>query len=185
MLMQVQRERFHDWLLAHISHGRDRFLGLFLDPEGGRDAEVDGVGEKTNPYRSIHRREDGRPVVEIHHVRPCRRIGPDGQERNDIVIEIVQRRKAFFDAGLQRRVDFGEVKYEDARQDFYFSGGCTLVVAPETGDVRYCIRKAITQDGRLDQERQFRQGQFADPAGGAYLSGDDRGNPFAFLHGGF
>ena len=181
MEMQAQKQRFHQWLMDHVSQGRDRFLGIFLE-EG---TAGDGGGEKPNPYRSIRRGEGGRPVFEIHHVRPCRRIGPDGQERNDVVVEIVQRRKAFFDEELQRKVDFGEVKYADAQQDFYFRGGCTLVVDPGSGDVRYCVRKAITQDKRLDQERRFRQGQFADPAGGAYLSGDDRGNPFAFLHGGY
>jgi hypothetical protein len=180
MQMQVHKGLFHDWLLEHVTHGRDRFLGLYLDADFCRDD-----AGKPNPYRSIRRTEEGRPIFEIHHIRPCRRIGPDGQERNDVVIEIVQRRKAFFDAELQRRVDLGEVPYADVRPDFYFRGGCTLVVAPVTGDVRFCIRKSITDDQRLDRERRFRQGQFADPAGGAYLTGDDRGNPFAFLHGGF
>ena len=166
---------FHAWLADNVTEGRDHFLGLALDP-------------KSAPG-SIRRDSKGLPVFEVHSLRPCRRIGPDGQERTDLVVEIVQRRKGFFDEARQKAMDSGQVSYDDpvlGRQDFYHRGGCTLIIDPGSGDVRYCIRKAIwtTEDERLVAERKFRLGQFGDKVGGAYLSGSGSGNPFAFLHGG-
>jgi len=169
--MHEYGERFHDWLRKNVTDGRDRFLGLAL-------------GKETAPA-SIRRDQDGNPVFEVHSLRPCRRIGPDGQEQSDIVVEIVQRRKAFFDQARQKELEDRKVTWKDAKQDFYFRGGCTLIIDPLTGDIRYCIRKSILQEERLNAERLFRQGQFGDRVGGLYLADDsERGNPFAFLHGG-
>lgn len=178
--MRDHQARFHGWLSAHLRQGRDHFLGLYFGPDPDAGPDMD-----RGPHLSIPRDGQGRPVFEVHNVRPCRRIGPDGQQREEYVIEVVQRRLGFFDEQTQLKVDAGDVKPGDARPDFSFRGGCTLVVDPESGDVRYCVRKAITGPDRLARERQFRLGQFADPAGGAYLAADDgRDNPFAFLHGG-
>jgi hypothetical protein len=163
----------HDWLQDNVVPGREWALGLCLGP----DAAPGG----------IRRDKQGRPVFEVHACRPCRRIGPDGQQKTDVVVEIVQRRKAYFNQNQQQDIDAGNVTWDKAPlQDFYFRGGCTLLIDPHTGAIRYCIRKAIKTKGdeRLAQERLFRQGQFGDKVGGAYLSGDhDNVNPFAFLHG--
>jgi hypothetical protein len=154
-----------------LKDGEDRLLGLAL----GNDAP-----------RSIRRRSDDTPVFEVHSLRPCRRIGPDGQQRTDAVVELVQKRKGFFDPDDQKAVDEGKIAFAEAKQDFYFRGGCTLVIDPKTGVIRYCIRKSIWSESRLNQERRFRQGDFGDAAGGAYLgpSSPDDENPFRFLHGG-
>jgi hypothetical protein len=161
---------FHEWLQNNLTRGGEWSPGLSL----GADARG-----------SIRRGKDGRPAFEVHSFRPCRRIGPDGQQQTDVVVELVQRRKAFFDENRQDEMDSGKVAFKDARRDFYFRGGCTLVIDPRTGEIRYCVRKSIkTQsDERLARERRFRQGQFGDKVGGAYLAGDrDDANPFAFLH---
>jgi hypothetical protein len=163
---------FHDWLPHNVAPGREWSLGLCL-------------GCDTAPH-GIRRGAGGLPRFEVAAFRPCRRIGPDGQQKTDVKVEIVQRRKAFFNQGLQQDVDSGKVACDQAPQDFYFRGGCLLLIDPRTAEIRYCVRKSIktSEDGRLAQERLFRQGQFGDKVGGAYLSGDhDDGNPFAFLHG--
>jgi hypothetical protein len=162
----------HDWLPDNVAPGREWALGLCLGPK-----QAPG---------SIRRDARGRPVFEVHACRPCRRIGPDGQQKTDVVMEIVQRRKAFFNPNDQQAIDTGKMAWDKAAQDFYHRGGCTLLIDPPTGEIRYCVRKPITTDGdeRLARERLFRQGQFGDKAGGAYLSGNqDEVNPFAFLHG--
>lgn len=165
--MRAYNARFNDWLRQNVPAGRDQFLGLALGPDapGG-----------------IRRNKNGHPVYEVHSFRPCRRIGPDGQERTDMVVEVVQRRKAFFDPAVQAEVDAGRLP--DARPDFYLRGGCTLVIDPVAADVRYCVQKPIRTagDGRLARERRFRQGQFGDKVGGAYLAPAAGGSPFAFLH---
>jgi hypothetical protein len=169
--IRQRNEALHTWLQTNLEPGRGRFLGLAMGPDAPK---------------SIHRDQGGQPVFEVHSFRPCRRIGPDGQELTDLIVEIVQRRRAFFDKTVQQKVDAGQTRYDAVRPDFYFRGGCTLIIDPETGDIRYCIRKSIRSVDRLERERQFRQGQFGDKVGGAYLTDDrdDRGNPFAFLHGG-
>jgi pimeloyl-ACP methyl ester carboxylesterase len=108
--------------------------------------------------KSIGRDARGVPKFEVHSVRPCRRVSPDGQVRRTVVIEIVQRRKAFFDESIQAQVDAGAIAFKSAREDFYFRGGCTLIVDGETGQVRYLIRKSITNQDRLRAEREFRGG---------------------------
>jgi hypothetical protein len=170
--MDAHSKSIHKELADRIKEGEDRFLGLAL-------------GKKAP--KSI-RRSNGRPVFEIPKLRPCRRIGPDGQQRTEAVLEIVQRRKAFFDEGIQSDLESGKIPYDEAKPDFYFRGGCTLLVDPKTGAIRYCIRKSIHHpnqvEHRLIQERRFRAGDFGDGAGGAYLSpaGTKQCNPFAFLH---
>jgi hypothetical protein len=160
----------HAWLPGRLKDGEDWMLGLALGPKAPKSI----------------RREQGKPVFEVHSVRPCRRIGPDGQQRMDAVIEIVQRRKGFFDRDLQKQVDTGATGYEDAAPDFYYRGGCTLLVDPKTGVIRYCVRKRIDNDARLEQERRYRSGDFGDTTGG-YFGPDnpDGGNPFDFLHGSY
>jgi hypothetical protein len=75
--------------------------------------------------------------------------------------------------------------YAAAAPDFYFRGGCTLIIDPRSGEIRYCVRKSIRNAGRLERERRFRQGDAGDKVGGIYLAGErDERNPFAFLHAG-
>jgi len=147
-------------------------------------------------HQSIPRNEHGRPKFEIHSLRPCSRTGPDGQQLIDLVAVIVQRRAGYFDPDAQQKVDTAKKPWaftakeakEDhrplaPRPDFWFRGGCTLIIDPETGDIRYCVRKSTwtDSDSRLDKQREFEQwGALPGPAA-TYL--DTRGqNPFALLH---
>ena len=168
---------FHDWLSnpAHLKPESAYELGLCLDP-----ATAPG---------SIHRK-NGKPLFQVHMFRTCRRIGPDGQELTDVVVELIQRRMAFFDDSQQQAIDavtgdkWKEEDFKDIHPDFYFRGGCTLIIDPKTGSIRYCIRKPIwtKQDDRLAQEKSFRQKQLQ---GGGAAFNDPRQdtNPFADLHG--
>jgi hypothetical protein len=104
---------------------------------------------------SIYRDKTGkRPAFEIHSVRPARRIGPDGQTLTDLVVEITQRRRGYYDRTLQEKVDQGSVEPKDP-PDFVFRGGCTLLVNLETGRVDYCIAKSIASQRRLEAQRRF------------------------------
>ena len=126
------------------------------------------------------------PKYEVHSLRPCRRIGPDDQERVDIIVEIVQRRKAWYDAAAQAKLDdakssYDQKAYESMREDFYFRGGCTLVIDPESGAVRYAIRKRIDDADRLRKEIAYRQHDAVASLRATYFH--LRGyNPFAMLH---
>jgi hypothetical protein len=158
----------HDWL---IGDGRPlgRCLGLAL--------------EKDAP-RSIDRgRKDGLPKVEVHSVRPARRVGPDGDSRVDLVVEITQKRRGYLDPEVQARVDKGRMRPPEP--DFWFRGGCTLLVDLETREVRYSIGKGIASDSRLDRHRRYLEGD-SDGSLAATYFGDpktrDDAEPFALLH---
>lgn len=164
---------FHDWLGDHLAPEHAWRLGLVLDP-----AEKDS---------GAIRRRDGKPVFQVHMFRPCRRIGPDGQELTDVVVEVIQRRRAFFDPARQAALDapvgaaWKEAAYNAAHPDFYFRGGCTLVIDPLDGAVRYCVRKSVMHPDRLARERDYRQGRVGAETA-AYLDADGTDNPFAALH---
>lgn len=140
----------HAWLLdpAHVSDDVLATLGLFRP---GTPITMGGIAGTAGK-------------IEVHSVRPTRRVGPDGQIRSDAVIEITQTWHA------------------DAPSTVTFRGGVTLLASLETSKVRYMIRK------RLDHQERFAQSQ----ALAAADDGSLRGNyyeprafgrePFALRH---
>ena len=130
------------------------------------------------------------PVIEVHSVRPARRVGPDGQHLVDLIVEITQRRNGYLAEELQKREDAlpqassGKRKSEKVPHpaDFQFRGGCTLVITLETGQIRYAIVKDILSEDRLRREREYTGGSqtlyatyFSDASGRV-------AEPFALLH---
>ncbi|HEY8504247.1 MAG TPA: hypothetical protein VIL46_06665, partial [Gemmataceae bacterium] len=109
-----------------------RFLGVVLS-YAERGPEGEG-------YASIPANRDGRPKFEVHSVRPLRRVGPDGDVLTDLVVVLTQRRFGYRDPKVQQKVDAGEPApaAKLRRPDFYFRGGCTLLIDRETREVRYC-----------------------------------------------
>jgi hypothetical protein len=106
--------------------------------------------------------------LEVHSVRPARRVGPDGQVLTELVIEITQRRRE-----------------RDARdRPFWFRGGCTLLFDPATGRTRYIVFKRMASRSRLERERRFRSGDRTPSLRSTYFrDGHDAvREPFALLH---
>lgn len=161
----------HAWLTsAAVSDGDQRVMGLALG--GGRDRH------------SLHRKHrDAPPSVEVHSVRPARRVGPDGDSQVDIVVEITQRRRGYLDRDDQRRADEDPNFFEPA--DFTFRGGCTLLIDVEDGKIALCISKNILSDRRLERQRRYYEAS-ASPSLRATYFGDPRPGgdrePFAMLH---
>jgi hypothetical protein len=106
--------------------------------------------------------------IEVHSVRPARRIGPDGQSRTDLVVEITQT----FRPSPPRRGKF--------------RGGCTLLIDLEETNpenkVRYFVRKRVGSSERVDAQQAYSQ-SIARSHSGAYFD-DPNGDrePFALLH---
>ena len=148
----------------------------------------------------------------VFKVRPARRVGPDGQFVTELVIEIVQRRPGYFDDQKQQQADrdWREGKYgkrpvsdsskrqgheqaaprEEAQPqpemeppDFWFRGGCTLLVNVETGKIRYCIRKSVLSNDRLNRQREFLGDPPTTSLRATYFGDCESGRePFAMLH---
>jgi hypothetical protein len=159
-----------------------------------------GVKVYGTSYQSVPRNTSNPPLprFEVHSLRPCIRIGPDGEERIDLVAEIVQWRAGFFDEEVQLKVDSAKEPWAFTAKeragkkrpllptatnqpDFWFRGGSTLLIDPRSGEIRYCIKKSILSDSRLARQRAFeRQGAFSSTAA-LYFNKRNR-NPFAMLH---
>ena len=103
-------------------------------------------------------------VIEVHSVRPVRRVGPDSNVRYDLVVEITQ--------------SFRPSAVPGAR----FRGGCTLIIDLVTAEVRYMVRKKVRSPDRY--ARQFQFGVDAsDGLHANYFDDNSRiSEPFALLH---
>jgi hypothetical protein len=141
---------FWQWLMKQVSDDEMAALGL----RRIRKPEPFKIGNQEGELRAI----------EVHSVRPVRRVGPDGNIRSDLVVEITQ---TFRPSGMPGR---------------RFRGGCTLLIDLATAEVRYMVRKKIDSPNRLAEQIQFgidgsdglHGNYFADPAGVR--------EPFALMH---
>jgi pimeloyl-ACP methyl ester carboxylesterase len=179
---KVQAE-LHEWM-------RDRFL------ENPKLAEEWGLAVSEDAPPTIHRetrrkdrkKSDGKtilPKFEIHSVRRTRRIGPDQQERVDILIEVCQKRDGYIDKERQARADSGELTEAEIERgcDFEFRGGATLIVDPRAGRIRYAITKKILSQSRLTKVREFvRSGGRQLGLRGNYFKSSASDNPLMHLH---
>ena len=121
------------------------------------------------------------PNVEVHSVRTTRRAGPDGQDVRQLVIEVTQRRRGFFDLGEQALEE--TYRKVPAPPDFTFRGGATLIFDMFTRELRYAVRKRITGDRRLKTQREFLLARAAGTLGMAYSgAGEPAKEPFAMVH---
>jgi hypothetical protein len=125
---------------------------------------------------------DNRPIFEVHSARPARRNGPNGERLNDVIIEVTQRRPAYFSREVQAQAEKDPSRAPVP--DFWFRGGSTLVVDLESGDLRYSIAKDIRNERRLDAQRAYLLGDNASPQRAMYFGGlrQATGEPFALLH---
>jgi hypothetical protein len=83
-------------------------------------------------------RGDKVDVPTIESVRSSRRVGPDGQLVFDLVAEVTQRRHAA----------------KPGEPIFQFYGGSTVILDP-LGDIRYIIRKSVTDNNQLEVQRAY------------------------------
>ncbi len=175
-------KRMREWIRRNeLSRHRETLVSIF-----GMELDRD-----TAPA-TIRRDRDGVPVFEVHSVRPAVRIGPDGEVRSDLVIEITQRRSGYRDPAVQKEMDTirtgarrKSAKAKDRAPDFIFRGGCTLLVDHEKDQLRYIIKKHVGDDDRLNKQREFKYENPRPSLRSIYLGedvGDEKEESFAVLH---
>jgi hypothetical protein len=105
--------------------------------------------------------------VEVHSVRPARRVGPDGRAQSDVVVEITQSFRPASDPAHR------------------FRGGCTLLVDLQTFKPRYLIRKRLDGSTGLAKQNAYRNSLAAKPTlrSNFYQGSIGDREPFALLHG--
>jgi subtilase family protein len=148
------------------SNAREMWLWL-ADKTQISDAELDALGLT----RDIGDRQIGttkgelRPI-EVHSVRPARRVSPNGQMHADLVVEITQSFRP--EAGGR------------------FRGGCTLMIDLEKRIVRYFVRKRVDNSGRLAVQQNFvstfRLASGEDLRANYFGAAGRHDEPFAMLH---
>jgi hypothetical protein len=105
-------------------------------------------------------------TFEIHELRRCIRIGPDGQHRPQIITALTQTRP---------------LPVAGSAQPHIFRGGSTLVVDLAAPAIEYKITKRIDSETRQQRTAAFLQDAMADPLR-ALLLVPKRDEPFAALH---
>ena len=158
----------HQWLVEH-GQSLGGPMGLWIEDD--------------TPLSIERSKRTGKPKFEVHSVRPAHRLGPDGQKLTDLVIEITQKRRCYFDPDLQQMVDQGKLD-SPPPEDFWFRGGSTVLVDLESRQVRYCIGKGMKSPQRLEAQKSFAGGSSGSLR--ATYFGDPRrhsaAEPFAMLH---
>lgn len=167
------------WDNAEISHAIVRAMGLWLRDDAPKTIRRRNLSS----YEKSVRGPDAprRPAFDIHSVRVANRVGPEGQQEQQLIIEITQERRGYMTADLQAQVE-ERGRISGVRQDFVFRGGATLVVDLQTRDVRYCIVKDIVSEERLSAQRKYQFGSDSEALGSTYFGMSGRGEPFAFVH---
>jgi hypothetical protein len=112
---------------------------------------------------------------EVHSIRPSLRNDVAGVRRFQWNIELTQRVAQFIDAPEDRPAN--------TPPDYYFRGGCTLIVDAETGKVRYAIRKPLNDRRKARQSRYFLE-EGNQSLAATYFGGvaSEDNEPFAMLH---
>ena len=172
-IVQYNALVMHQWLIEPDPNDEDwaKLLGIGMVPEATK--------------KSVFFNEQGRPKIEVHSVRISRRQGPSGKILQQLIVQVTQRRRGYYDPKVQAQVDSGALvqgSKDWCEPDFIFRGGATLIVDLNDGRVRRVIRKRIDDDARLQRHRGFLLG---DPASFTFEGRHDPADhePFAFLHG--
>ncbi|WP_431862535.1 S8 family serine peptidase [Azospirillum sp.] len=103
--------------------------------------------------------------IEVHSVRPLRRVGPDGEVVAAVIVELTQTWKP-----------------DDGRDGV--PGGCTLIWDRTTRSIRYLVFKRVGHAARTNDQMTFRQ-NMAENGGtrSNYFRPDPHARePFALMH---
>lgn len=117
------------------------------------------------------------PRFQIHSVRPARRVGPDGDSLNQLIISIIQTRE------IPLNKSNGDNSNAAGKPEtFNFRGGSTLILDLDTMQLRYAIRKNIGSETRLSRLRQYRADAELDGSPRDLFSAADQRNRGAVCH---
>lgn len=146
--------------LFELTRDRRSMLHAYLKPKLSRESVVlAGI--------------DPELQFEVHSLRPSIRMDWEGRSNFQWVIELTQR--------IPQRI--GDQSDSGDEPDYYFRGGCTLLVDAETGKVRYSIKKKLNE-ARKARQRQFFLDEGSRSLAATYFGppGTEEREPFALLH---
>ena len=109
---------------------------------------------------------DAKLDFEVHALRRCMRIGPDGRHLPQVVVALTQS---------------SAVKVAETAEPLPFRGGSTLIVDLAKPAVQYKITKSINSEARRQRTEAFLRDALQDPLRALLLT-PNRREPFAMLH---
>lgn len=141
----------HDWFLTDdVTDDQIQSLGFFRGTDLSKT--VNGVKGQLSKF-------------EVHSVRPVRRVGPDGQQSMELVVEITQS------------------WIPDGPNQMKYRGGSTVIIDLDTRRIRYCVRKRVASADRIGSQRGFQLAGAGYSLRENYFDQTAPGNePFAMLH---
>jgi hypothetical protein len=123
-------------------------------------------GKKLENLEGLEARGDS-SKFEVHSFRGARRVGPNGNLNNQIIISITQKR----------------IVDKTKPEEFTFRGGCTLILNLEDLTLRYVVNtKRIDDPIRLERHRNYRTELNRQSLRATYFGTSRTNEPFAFLH---
>ena len=157
----LDASRFEAWAQARENA---RALHAWLT-EDATDAELRLLG-LVNRAKPPEMGEPGKfSRIEVHSVRPARRIASGRQLRVDLVVEVTQKWKPKDPATPLHR------------------GGSTILIDAESGKLRYLVRKRVDHRGHMAQQREFKVALGLHGLHDTYFGSKAReAEPFAIAH---
>jgi hypothetical protein len=137
-------------------------LNLWIK-ENLNEEQARSLGFSRLPTLVVGKEEGKLSPFEIHSVRPVRRVGPDGQQRLDLVVEITQSWS-----------NPNGTKYR---------GGSTVIIDLEQKRLKYVVRKRVGHAQRISNQQGFRLALADATIRSTYYDDFARGRePFAMVH---
>jgi hypothetical protein len=155
----LESDRYKTWLGVEVDAAT--LWSWLMKGKGRKLTKAFGlVVDEDNPPPTVFRSpsNENSVAVEVHSVRRALRRSPRGETVADLVVEITQRRRAYFDPEKQKEMDKpGMIHAPQEKGDFRYRAGVTVLMDPTTMQVRRVIRTAgtIADDVQLERIRRY------------------------------
>lgn len=132
----------------------------------------------------------GLPKFEVHSLRQARRVGPDGDALNQVIISITQKREVpkaewskFIEGNdaMLKNINLAD----NAEETITFRGGSTMIIDLDTHKLKFCINKLMVDPERLKEQVIYQKGTSDDSLHATYFSKimtKDNPEPLSMLH---
>jgi hypothetical protein len=147
-LIELNRAAVSEWMteMSRRDDGWEAVLGLYLRSDAPITIERVPGGEA--------------PLVRVDTVRIVRRTEPSGSDTHYVILQLTQRRRAYFDPAAAAAAEDGTLRSQNEAAwnspDFWFWGGVTLHTDLRNGRLIRVLANRIDDMSRLDRERTFR-----------------------------
>jgi len=169
-LTKAARISLHQWIANYKADGMEGDIRKFEEITGLRllvENPLEGLIPSSGKY-----------PFEVHSFRGARRVGPDGDTVDEVVISLTQKRDVPFEADVAPE-DL------DAAPKFRFRGGCTLILDLQTLKLKYAVRKSLADNARVQRQREYRTSDAVASLRATYFGSPEltaKLEPFAQLH---